>query len=70
VIPDWLENLEREARRAVVAQADREKRALEVSWDDLERCQGCGAFIRARDARYGQVPSGASPPYCVKCYDT
>jgi hypothetical protein len=69
VVPDWLSILEREARREIAAQGDREKRMLEVSWDDLNRCHGCGRFIHARDTRYRSVPIGPSPSYCVKCYE-
>lgn len=68
-VPDWLEQLDLEARHELRAQERREAQALTVSWTDLVPCARCGKVIRLKEARY-PLNEGQSVlhPHCQGCY--
>jgi hypothetical protein len=68
--PEWVRQLEREARAEIRARKRRLEESLTVTWDDLYRCVRCGRMIRSRDARYPFPHTQQSiPPHCITCYD-
>lgn len=65
-----LEILEDEARREVLHQERKEREALQVRWDDLVRCHGCGKVIQLDHARYREDKRDSCRllPCCLNCY--
>lgn len=51
-LPQWVLYLEGAAEREVRRQAEAERRAFTVTFDDLNKCVTCGRLFRDREGRY------------------
>jgi hypothetical protein len=70
-LPDWVTNLEFEAKHEIAYEANKEAKEFALDFDSFYKCCRCGKLIDQKDARYPSNAAdefGAIGPHCLDCY--